>query len=224
MMRIITLSIFIFVFAHGLHSQTSSSEINFKFRALALNYPLNRGVYLQPEGGELYRIFSNASTDWIEYRGPNPIQFYSATPKAPGGRTVIGSFDATKAPPDPLLLFSKSDANSTSYRIDAINNSLDSAGPGSYRIFNFTEKTIAGRIDDQKFLLNPRASAFAQVKEQKDFEVTVQLLESVDSKPKRLYASSWTFSENFRYLVFILPSDDRTRGNIQIRLIPDLIR
>jgi hypothetical protein len=208
-----------------LFGQTDGSEVQLRFRALALNHPVTSGIFLKPEGGTPLRIYSNSRTDWTSYSGPNPITFYAEvkTEGAPSVRVPIATFDASEAPESPLLIFSKQNAEDRSYRINAVNDSLQHSPAGSYRLFNFTEKQIAGVIDDQRFLLSPRSTAYAQVENPKDFEVTVQLAERDEGQAKRLYASSWTFSENFRYLVFILPSDDRTRGNIDIRLIPDLL-
>ncbi|WP_309383220.1 hypothetical protein [Cerasicoccus frondis] len=205
--------------------QGNQPDVYLKFRALALNYPHNSGIYLAPTGGSPIRIYSNSRTDWVEYSGPNPITFYvdDKNAKNESIRTPIASVDISMAPESPLLVFSKSSAEDKFYNISVIDDSVEISPPGSYRIFNFTTKQIAGMIDDQKFLLSPKTTAYAKVSNPKDFEVTVKLAESANGKAKRLYASTWTFSENFRYLVMIIPSNDRTRGNIDIRLIPDLI-
>ncbi|GHC02696.1 hypothetical protein [Cerasicoccus arenae] len=209
----------------SLLAQYDGPDIQLRFRALALNYPLNSGVYMEAQGGTRLNIYSNSRTDWVNYKGTNPITFYKEVKQGdtPSVRIPIASFDAVQAPENPLLIFSKADAKDPNYRVNAVNDSVESSPAGSYRIFNFTEKQIGGVIDDQRFLLSPKSTAYAQVKNPKDFEVTVQLAESEKGQAKRLYASSWTFSEDFRYLVFILPSDDPTRGNIEIRLIPDLV-
>ncbi|WPJ95843.1 hypothetical protein SH580_20715 [Coraliomargarita algicola] len=214
------------LFGNSLWAQQKGEDIQLKFRALAVNYPLLSGVYLTPTGGEPIRIYSNSRTEWINYNGPNPITFYAQKSAADGAseRIPIASFDAINAPKDPLLVFSRKNSEEMNYNIGVVSDNVSDAPSGSYRIFNFTQKQIAGMIDDQRFLLAPKASAFAIISNPKNFEVTVQLAENDQGKAKRLYASTWTFSDNFRYLVFILPTDDRTRGNIDIRLIPDLIR
>lgn len=201
--------------------------ITLEFRCLALNNPLPGGVYTQPTGGEPIRIYTNAPTDQVQYEGPNPIVFYQDGPKDESGKPVrvpIARYDAADAPAQPLLLFSKPDASNSSYTVQAIDNNLQSAPPGSFRLFNLTEKDIFGVIANQRFRIDAGQSAFTQVSQTGDIEVVVQLAENADGEPKRLYASSWTYSPHFRYLVFIMPSDYRTRGNIAIRLISDLVR
>lgn len=209
----------------ALIAQGNQPQVNIKFRALAINYPHSSAIYMQPDGGTPMRIYPNSRTGWIDYSGPNPITFYteSLNSKKEKVRTPIGSVNVSNAPKAPLLVFSKSDSDSKQCIINILDDSLETSPVGSYRIFNFTTKQIAGMIDNQKFLLDPKATAYARVANPKDFEVTVKLAETSEGKAKHLYASTWTFSENFRYLVLITPSDDRTRGNIDIRLIPDLI-
>ena len=93
----------------------------------------------------------------------------------------------------------------------------------SFRIYNFTERDVAGKIGDQVFRVKPNAYAVTEMPETNSVSVSVKLAEGTNEGVKRLFAATWDFSSKFRYLVFIMPTDDPTRGNIQIRKITDFV-
>lgn len=199
--------------------------ISVAFRCLSLGSPIRENLYAQQSGGKPIRIYSNQRTDRIIYNGPNPITFYREVEGEDGQevRVPVGRFKFVEGVSVPLLLFSRVAQDKEFYNITAIDDGLAAAPPGSYRIFNFTKKDIAGIIGSQQFRTAPGNDALIRDTEQKAVDVMVRLAEKAENGPERLYASTWAYSPRFRYLVFIVPTTDRTRGNIKIRKISDRV-
>ncbi|WOO43276.1 hypothetical protein [Rubellicoccus peritrichatus] len=198
--------------------------VNITFRCISLDSPIRVNLYTQLEGGEPIRIYANSRTNWIKYSGPNPIVFYrDSNPTGEQNvRVPVGQFAFSKGMDTPLLLFTQSEVKGH-YRITSIDDDLEVAPAGSYRIFNFTQKDIAGIVGSQRFRATPGDSALVRNAEDEAVEVSVRLAENAEDGPERLYAATWTYSPDFRYLIFIVPTGDRTRGNIKIRKITDIV-
>ncbi len=202
-----------------------NEQINQQFRCLALDAPIREPLYTQPSGGEPLRIYTSSRTKPVFYSGPNPVVFYHETTDEMGQavRVSVGQFEFTGNLKSPLLLFTKPDKGQA-FRITAMEDSLAKTPVGSYRIFNFTQKDIAGMIGDARFRTRAGGEALTQLDEAGRVPVTVRLAEVAEGGPQRLYSATWNFVPSFRYLVFIIPTSDHTRGNISIRIVSDYIR
>lgn len=200
-------------------------QVQQKFRCLALDTPVREPLYTQLEGGDPVRIYTSSRTPPIQYSGPNPVVFYRETTNALGQklRVPVGQFTFNGEFEAPLLLFTNPDNDGT-FRITAIEDSLENTPVGSYRIFNFTRKDIAGMIGEARFHTNAGGEAILQLEQAGRLPVTVKLAEFAEAGPQRLYSATWDFTPGFRYLVFIIPTNDRTRGNISIRVVTDFIQ
>ncbi|WP_309383075.1 hypothetical protein [Cerasicoccus frondis] len=201
----------------------SEQMVSVRFRCLSLDAPIRTPLYVRPEGGEAIRIYNNARTDWIQYSGPLPIVFYKDSEVKGAPRVPVAKFNLNPEVEAPLLLFSRSKSGPAEYDIYSINDSAEFSPVGSFRIYNFTEKDVAGKIGDQVFRVKPNAFAVTKIPETDSVSISVKLAEGTSDGVKRLFAATWNFSSKFRYLVFIMPSDDPTRGNIQIRKITDYV-
>lgn len=211
--------------AHSAWSQ-GQDPVTFKFRALALDRPIREGLYTQAEGGEPIYLYTNSKTDMITYVGENPVVFYLETRSetGPATRRKVAQFDVNTAPQSALLLFNRARSGAFEYKVNAINDSEEVAPAGSYRIFNFTDKEIAGMIGEKTFHTPASESALAVIPKSGAFPIFVRLAERGEGgQPELLYSASWRFSSEARYLILIFPDPDPTRGNIKIRKIADLL-
>ncbi len=221
-MRSLYCILFWFCFGSSVYAQ-SGEIVSVRFRCLSLDAPIRTPLYVQPEGGQGVRIYNNVRTGWINYQGTLPIVFYKDSDAENAPRIPVARYNLPPDNPAPLLLFSRTKSGPAEYDVYSINDSASLSPVGSFRIYNFTERDVAGKIGDQVFRVKPNAYAVTEMPETNSVSVSVKLAEGTNEGVKRLFAATWDYSSKCRYLVFIMPTDDPTRGNIQIRKITDFV-
>ncbi len=144
------------------------------------------------------------------YHGPATLTFFREQTKPDTGETVRVPVAQTKLTSDTrevLLVFQPANDQSREYyHIYPVKRDREIFPRGSYQVFNFSDYTISGKIEDNMFKLEKQSSTIIKLPLQKTTTIEVKFARTSGEAWKMAYSSLWGHKAGDRVNIFIFNS------------------
>ncbi|MBC2602220.1 hypothetical protein [Puniceicoccus vermicola] len=162
----------------------------------------------------------------VNYKGPANLVFFRETAHPQTGEMVRTPVAQTRLPKnlnEVLLVFQKkTNSQREFYRVYPIPRNRKQFPRGSYQIFNFSDFSITGKIDDEMFTLAKQDSVIVELPAQQTTTIEVKFARSEGDEWKLAYSSLWGHKTDNRVNIFMFNSDDPVNP-IEIRRYKEFV-
>lgn len=164
------------------------------------------------DGVETVTVYNRGLSIPKSYRGPETIVFFREQSDATTGEIKRIPVAQTKVPQNAkelLFVFQPSqDTSREHYGLYPIPRDRAKFPRGSYQIFNFSDYTISGKIDDEVFKLDRQNQSIIALPLQKTTTIEVKFARSKGEDWTLAYSSLWGHKADNRVNIFIFNSND----------------
>ncbi len=181
--------------------------VTVEFQTLAWDQAISDLVYLDRGNAVSLFIPNGAPGATMRYVGPPTLNFYT-TRSGPEGETLYdlkASVNVSRTQGKYLLLFVPGDeASSLPYRVVALPDSAGSFGANAFNFYNLTKTSMAIRLDEDQFQLQPGRNQIVTLSGLDLKNVNVQMASQAQGEDWRLiYQSRWAAPGKRRAWIFI---------------------
>jgi len=177
------------------------------------------------DGIETVTVYNRGLSIPMTYRGPENIVFFRESVNTEGEYIRI-PVAQTKVPlntKEVLFVFQPSpDPSKEYYGLYPIPRDRSKFPRGSYQIFNFSDFTISGKIDDQIFKLDKQNQSIIALPLQKTATIEVKFARNEGDDWKLAYSSLWGHKADNRVNIFLFNSNDPVNP-IEIRRYKEFV-
>jgi len=176
--------------------------------------------FASDDGVKSVSVYNRGLSIPQSYKGPENIVFFRESVEQTTGESIRIPVAQAKIPKNAkeiLFVFQPSaDTSKESYALYPIPRDREKFPRGSYQIFNFSDYTISGKIDDELFQLDRQNQSIIALPLQKTTTIEVKFARSQGEGWTLAYSSLWGLKADTRVNIFIFNSNDSVNP-IEIR-------
>jgi len=135
------------------------------------------------------------------------------------GKPLFLPLEISSSIKNPLLLVLPDKKNATGIKTLIIEDSADDFQWGTMRFINVTGEDLVFRHDQSNHLIPSGWKPTSVIPKGKTRNIRVSIYLRKNLKLPPLYSAIWKHRQDLRKLIFIMPSEDKTRGHVAFKFI-----